>query len=450
MARAIAISLLCLAAAGRAYGQDAPRPLSLEEAISLAQEGNAGLRAVRSGVRASEKHRAASFGNYLPKIKTFANYLASNNTQGILLPAGSLGSFPELGGSFPPTDHTIPQGGNNLFFALTTVTQPLTHYFKISQGRGVLQADADVARAGLRRTEQAVALGVLKAYAGLLLAQRGRDVARERVAAAELRMGYQTVAVSSGAAVEAAARDAKVRWLKARNDLLEREGEIEDLSYALVDATGLPPGTQLKVSEPPAGDTTLAPLEEWINDAERYNPDRLEAEALVSKASHALGFARSAYIPEIGILGAHLFQNSIPFFPRNTFGVGIAGSLTLFDFGDRENSVSERRAQVQESRENLDMVEGRVRGQVEAAYRKLLRARDVVALAREALALRSEASRLETVQTDVGYGVPALQREATADRLEAEQDFLKAEMGERIARAELEQAAGVLGRPTSN
>jgi putative hemolysin len=45
-----------------------------------------------------------------------------------------------------------------------------------------------------------------------------------------------------------------------------------------------------------------------------------------------------------------------------------------------------------------------------------------------------------------GYGIPAEQSEASAEQLEARLNVLRAEMGYRIARAELEQAAGRLAR----
>ena len=167
---------------------------------------------------------------------------------------------------------------------------------------------------------------------------------------------------------------------------------------------------------------------------------------MVNKATHGVGAARAEYIPEIGILGAHLYQNSVPFFPKNTMGIGISGSWTILDFGARRKTVRERRAQLGQAESNLTMVEGRVRGEVEAAYRKLARARDLVELAKDALALRTEGSRLRIVAVTAGYAVAAQEREAIADRLEAEMDMLKAEMGYRIAFAELGRAAGILGR----
>jgi outer membrane protein TolC len=418
--------------------------LTLEEAVETALRDNPGLAALRERITETEQVSAQAFTNYLPRVRTQPIYLASDNSRGILLPAGSLGYFPELGGSFPRTDRTIEQGGQDLFVALTTVAQPVTHYFKIREGRGVVRADEAAARAELRKAELDVTLKVTQGYAGLLLAQQGVEVARTRVAASEQRTTYAAASVGSGSAINVAAQEARVRWLQARQDLLEREGEVEDLNYQLADALGLPGQTRLQLVAPAAPQAAELPLEQYVQAALRDNPDVLVARALVTKATHGVAAARAEYIPDIALLGTHLYQNSLPFFPENTLMFGIQGSITLFDFGHRREVVGERRAQLSQAENNLRMVEGRVRGEVEAAYRKLARSRDLVALAQEAVELRSEASRLMTQQTSVGFILAAEQQQATADRLEAEQNLLRAQFGYRLAIVELVNLAGGL------
>jgi multidrug efflux pump subunit AcrB/outer membrane protein TolC len=437
--------LVALTVAPRAAGaQDAPTPrqLTLEQAIELAWTGNAPLGAVREKVKEMERTSAVVFSNFLPRFQSQAMYLASNNTQGILLPRGSLGYFPELGGRFPRTDRNIPQGGTDIFLGFTTVVQPVTHYFKIREGVAAARSDEDIARAGLSKAEQEVAFGVLRAYAGLLIAQLQRDVARTRVNATEQRMRIQTVAVTSGTAIDVSAGETRVKWLQARQDLLEREGEAEDVAYQLIDAIGLPAGTTLELTAPSALPIELHTKERYVELALLSNPDVREARAIVAKAGHGVGAARADYIPEVGLMGVHLYQNSIPFFPQNTLMVGVQGRITLLDFGARRAALSARRAQESQAERNLAIVESRVRGEVEAAYRKALRAQEVVVLATEALAVRTEGSRLRVLQSTTGYGVSALEAEAAADKLEAEMDFLRAQLGHRIAVAELEKAAG--------
>ncbi len=441
IARSALIACVCFAPSALAQ-QPAPRTLTLDQALAAAHESNAGVLAVRQRVQEAERRNRVAFSNYLPRVATQGVFVGTNNAQGILLPAGALGTFPGLG-AFPPAAANISQAGPNIGFAMTTVQQPVSQYFMIREGFGVSRADVRISRAELRRTEQAVAIGVAKAYAGMLIATKRREVARARVTTASMRTTTQAAAVQAGMATNVASTEARVRVLQARQELLEAENEFTDIGYALADAIGLPGGTPLAVTPPPALVLPLDSLDVYVTSAMHANPDVLEAEAIVTKATHGVGAAKASYIPEFALLGGHVYQNT-PFWPRNTLLIGAVGSFTLFDFGARRNTVAERTAQLSAANRNLERVKGRVRGDVEAAYRKLARAFEMSELAREALALRTEALRLRVASLGAGYGIPAEQSEATADRLEAELNVIRADMGYRLARAELEQAAGRL------
>lgn len=449
MIRHIRLSVLPLATALLFVGVGTPalaqeeRALSLDEAMELAIDGNEGVEAMRLRVQEMDQRSSLAFTNYLPRLETRANYVFTNNTQGILIPAGALGTFPNVG-DFPPADTEIPQGGQDLFFTFTTLAQPLTQYFKIREGRGVTQADLRATEAELRSMEQEVSLGALQLYAGLLMARRGIEVARVRVEAAAARATDREVAVTSGTAAQVAGREARVRWLQARQDLLEKEGEVDELEYQLADLLGLPATTRLVLDDPAVPDVEVGPLEQYVRMAARSNTDIAEARALVDKGEHGVGAARAEYIPEIALLGTHVYQSSVPFFPTHSLGLGLTGSWTILDFGARGNTIRERRAQLGQAEQNLAVVEGRVRGEVEAVYRKIERARELVELSSEALSLQTEGTRLRALQASTGYAVPAEELEARADLMQAELDALGAALGYRIALAELEKAAGTL------
>jgi outer membrane protein TolC len=444
ISRPAVVIAVILASTARAQ-TPAPRSLTLDQALAIARDSNSGLRALRQRVEEAQRRSRVVFSNYLPRVSTQGAYVGTNNTRGIIMPAGALGTVPGLG-NFPATTTNIQQGGSDIFFAMTTGVQPITPYFKVREGLGVTRADESVSRAELKRSEQAVAIGVMKAYGGVLIAAKRRDVARARIAAASLRTNNQNAAVQSGLATTVAATEARLRTLQARQDLLEAENEVTDLSYALADAIGLPGSTPLAVEMPAMSAIQLDSLDIFLASAMRANPDVLEGEALVDKATHGVGAAKAAYIPDIGLFGGHFFQSSFPFFPRNTLLFGAIGSVNILDFGARSNTLAERKAQLNAANRNLDRVRGRVRGEVEAAYRKLARSYQMAMLAGEALALRGEALRLRVAQAGAGYGVPAEESEADADRLEAELNVLRAQLGYLLSRAELEQAAGRLAR----
>lgn len=435
---------VCFLCSSAVFAQEsAPRTLTLQQAINEAYESNAGVRAVRQSVEEAQRRSRVSFSYYLPRVSTQAAFLGSNNTRGILVPSGALGTIPGFG-SFPPASTTIPQGGSNIVFALTTVQQPLTQFFKIREGLGVNRADESISRAALRRTEGAVAVGVIKAYAGLLIAAKHREVARAKVSTASLRSQTQMTAVQSGVSTEVVAAQARLHALQARQELLEADGEYADLSYALADAVGLPGSTPLVVEAPAADADALDSLDTYIQSGLRSNPDVLEAQAQVEKATHGVAAAKASFIPDVGLFGGNFYQSSFPFLPHNTLVFGAVGNITLLDFGARRNTLAERTAQRTAAELNLERVKSKLRGDIEAAYRKVARAREMASIAHEAYALSGEALRLRVVQQGAGLGVPADQSAATADQLDADLNVLKAEMGYRIARAELDQLAGRL------
>lgn len=418
--------------------------LSLEEAIVRAQESSGALATLRYQVEENRRRSSAVFSNFLPRLETQAGYIVTDNSQGIIIPSGSLGSFPELGGAFPPTDRTIPQGGTDLFLTMTTLQQPVTHFFQIRHAHRAAASDMDMAEARLRAGEQEVSLAALQLFNGLYLAQGEMEVAQAQWAAAQAAVAMRESQVDAGTTAELALQEARVRALQARQRLLEVEDRIQDLNYQLTDLLALPSHTEIHPAPPGPPDLRVEPLEGYLQRAVTSHPDVMEAQGMEAKARHGLAAARAAYIPEVGIIGAHVYQSSVPFFPTNTFAFGVQGKWTILDFGARRSAVGERRAQVGQSEENLAMVRARIQGEVEAAYRKTERSREMVSLAREAAELREEVARLRRLQGDAGYGLDATELEAEAQRLVAFHELRQAEAGFRLAKAELEKAAGDL------
>lgn len=418
--------------------------LTLEDAISRAQESSGALATLRYQVEENRRRSSAVFSNFLPRLETQAGYILTDNSQGIIIPGGSLGTFPELGGAFPPTDRTIPQGGTDLFLTMTTLQQPVTHFFQIRHAHRAAASDMEMAEARLAAGEQQVSLGALQLFNGLYLAREELAVAQSRWAASQAEVAMRESQVDAGTRADLALQEARVRALQARQRLLEVEDRIEDLNYRLTDLLALPSHTEIRPAPPGPPDLRMEPLEGYLRRAVISHPDILEAQGMESKARHGLAAARSAYIPEVGIIGAHVYQSSVPFFPTNTFAFGVQGKWTILDFGARRSAVGERRAQVGQSEENLAMVRARIQGEVEAAYRKAERSREMVSLAREAAELRDEVARLRRLEGDAGYGLDATQLQAEAERLMALHELRQAEAGFRLAKAELEQAAGDL------
>lgn len=419
LAAVLACGLACPALVA---GQGVER-LSLEEAMARAQVRSTALEAMVHRVEELEYRSAGARANYFPRLETQFLYR----------------TFESSG--------EIPEGlGGGLSAGLTTLSQPVTQLLAVRMGRGAALAEADAARAGLRKARADVAVATLRLYGGLLIARFQLEVAEARLAAAEVQASEQQAATEAGRVLPVAALEARVRILEARQARLEAEGLIQDLEYELADLLGFPPGTTLEVVNPePVGEEPL-PLEVYLEQARRENPELLEALATIRRAEHGVAAARADYIPQVGVGVSHLYQSSFSFLPRNSFGLALQLSWAPFDFGRRGAVVGERRSQLAQARANAALVEGRIRGEVERAHRQVEHAGLRVHLAREAHGLRMEAARLREGQERAGVVTSAEARSAGADALQGAVELLQAEMGYRLALAELRRSVGGLLR----
>jgi len=416
------VTLLPWATPGWLAGQGVER-LSLEQVLELAQERSPALQVLSHRVEEFESRSAGMRANYFPQLDVQVNYRTFES--GRALPEGL-------------------EGG--LFGSLTTLSQPLTQLFSIRPGHQAARADVEVARAVLRGARNEVAVGVIKLYGGLLVARLHREAAAAQVAAAEAVVSNRRAAVASGNALEVAGLEARVKVLEARQRLVEGDGLIQDLEYQLKDLLSIPPGTLLELSPPEP--LRFQPLseEEAIARALRESPQMEEASATVRKAEYGVAAARADRLPQVGVGISHLYQSSFSFLPRNSFGLGVQLNWALVDFGKRGSLGAERRAQLSQAQANLRIVEGRVRGEVEKALRQLAQAEMLVSLAREAHSLRQEAARLQGAQERAGLIVASEGGEADAAVLQGAADLLQAEMGYRLAVAELLRVVGEIVR----
>jgi outer membrane protein TolC len=421
------------------------RRLTLEETVDLALRQNSLLKLARLKARENQARTVTARANYFPQLSTDANYWKTLEKQGVTIPTGVLGVFPDLG-PLPQSPIRVEQGGISLLFTTTTLGQPLTQLIKIRQGHRIAGLDTAIAEADVKRAETEVALRAQEAYFGLLIAQAERRAAQLQVAFAGERLREAREAVETGKALAVASIGARAGWLEARHALLAVDNRISDINLELCDLAGLPLETAIEPVAP-ALDAVEAPsIEEMVRTAIDSSAEARAARFQVEKARRGVVAARADYIPEIGAFGQHVWQNGVPLLARNHGIGGLKMSWNGVDWGKRRGVGEERRALLEQAEENLRRVKNRLQVDVEKAYRKLERSREMTAVAREALELRRESARLAADQLDVGVVTASKAREAEAALAKAEADLLAAGLGARLARAELDRAAGIMPR----
>ncbi len=419
----------------------AARPLTLEEAQQLAAQNNRVLIMARLKVQEASHKRAGARADYFPKALANANYLSFNEKLGSTITAGELGL-----GFLPPPFPSIPVPINlvkqNLFLGGVTVGQPLTQLIKIRQSVNAAASDEEIAKAQSATGRHEVRYAVEQLYYAVLITQRQRSAAAAKVPAAEELLQDARNAVETGNALPVSAIGRRVALLEAKQNLQAAVDLEADYSEALNIAIGLPPTTALSLTEPERPKFPLLTPEEAVRQALEHSPEVTEARARIDKARAGVRAAQADYIPEVTVVAQYFHQAGVPTLPGNFGAVGASATYTVFDAGKRRDLVRERKTLLAQAEENLKRVEDGLDQQVRKSLRTMDRSFQMVNVAREAIALRSEGERLAKDQYELGLGLKSAYTESQGARLAAEADLLRAEAGWRLGLAELRKQLG--------
>jgi hypothetical protein len=128
----------------------------------------------------------------------------------------------------------------------------------------------------------------------------------------------------------------------------------------------------------------------------------VEAEQTVVKARAASSISKMAYVPVVAAVGGYLFQNTLPAVTSNFGYGGMVASYTLFDFGKREHSVREARAQLGMAETALQLTKAKLAADVKKSYFDLERSRQFSHVAQKmgssAVLLMKVSSDFESVE----------------------------------------------------
>jgi outer membrane protein TolC len=210
----------------------------------------------------------------------------------------------------------------------------------------------------------------------------------------------------------------------------------------LNDLIGLPLDTPLSLDPAVRDRPESCALEQCKQLAVASHPEVEKAQQEVEKAAAAVRFSRRDFIPDTEVFARQSYQNGVPFLKHNFGTFGFALSYDIFDGGRKRATLAEHNTQLAEARENLARVKDEIEVQVEAAYNKRERTRQMVAVADELLALRSESHRVAGQQLQQGSALASQVAAAAAHEVAARASLLQARLDYVQAQDELAVAIG--------
>jgi multidrug efflux pump subunit AcrB/outer membrane protein TolC len=440
---AVAIMACVLLAAGReASAEPVKHSLTLSQAVEMALKQNSVLKIARSRVTESDQKIVSARSQYFPLLSNDTKLMALSDRQLITIPAGSLGNVG--GGPFPNNDVKLNQSRSTMLYSETTLAQPTTQLLKIREANRIARADRGIAEAELNKSANETVLEVHQLYYALLIAYKERDAAQASLTAAQENMRENEEAVAAGNVLDVAMTAAKANLLQSRQALLVAENRISDVTSDLDDLLGLPSDAIIDVTEAGLPELTEPLKDRSYDEARARNGELLAARETVEKSRHAVRAAKYEYIPDVTIFAKHGYQDGAPFVEKNVGIFGAELTWNIFDWGKRKGEIGQRVAQQSQAEENLSRIDKKLGIEIDKAYRKLERSKQMMDVAREALALCRENARLSENGLKAGTVTAAKHAETIAALRKAEMDELQASLEYRLAGADLDRIRGVL------
>ncbi len=419
------------------------RRITLTEAVDLALARNHAVRLAQLSVDEKDHAKEAAKSSYFPKVTNDTTVVRLTDTQLVEIPAGGLGvvgGFP-----VPPSTLILNQGGVSAVTNGTGVVQPLTQLFRVKAANDMALADVAAARGKARAVEDETALRVHQIYYRILIADVRHRAVLAKIQASEDVQRERIQQVRYGSALQADLIESRARALQARQELLTTELERSDLQTQLNDIVGLPLTTALLLDP----DVTLLPgpadlcdRDVCVRTALDSHPEIAEARAQVEKAASAVRLARYEFIPDVEAFARYSFQRNVPFLAEHFGTIGVRASVDLFEGGHKRAVLRERETQLTRANENLARISDAVELRVHAAYNKLDRTRQMVAVSQELLGLRGESRRVVSELLVNGGALGSQEKESTAQELDAQAALLQSQLDYLQAADEMDAALG--------
>lgn len=422
-----------------------PPPLTLEEAVRLARAHNRALANARletdkahARVQAGRTHRWP-----LIEFSTTAGQLITPVS--FTFPQGFLGVLPGLG-ALPPADmrYDLPRRPTAAVTAM--VAQPLTQQRRIGIALDQGRVAEQLASAQATATEQAVTLGVRRAYYAVAQSDAALGDALEALALYREIDRLMRSYTAERTVLDADALDAAARLAQQEHQVAAlrrtRTSQQEQLNALL----GRDLATPFAVERAPEAAGEEFDLAAASAAALVQRADVEQARLKQQQADLDVRLARAARVPDVSLALSYVSTANIDFVPHQIATAGVLVRWEPWTWGRREHEVAEKRITARQAGTAVSDAEQQALLEVRACFRRLQDARTLVPVARQAQDAARERLRVTTTRfrEEAALVRDVLQQEEALAAATLRHD--QARLAYWTARAEFLDAVGDRGR----
>ena len=396
IARVLSIALLvAMLRAASTRGQEPAKPLTLEEAVSLARSHNRELK--QAGLEIHKQQEAVSEAKTLlyPRFDTY--FLASEllTPLDFTIRSGALGTFPATG-PIPAKDSKIHTPARPIAIISVTATQPLTQLIRINLSIKQQKLAAELSQQSYFEHEQELVNQVRRAYYAILQSQSETDSQRALLAYLEELQQLTGRRLQQEAVLKADSLRITAQRSKARYQLTVIEDALADQKEALNRLLGRELQTEFSVEMVADSLAEESTLPQARKRAIEMRPE-IKAEAIKKeRTTLETKIEKTRYIPDVSIQANYLTAPNISFLPQNVGAVGVLLTWQPWDWGQKRHNIAQKLDAEKQAQLSVESVREQVLQEVDLAFRRLREARELLTAAQAARDAEAEKLRNQT------------------------------------------------------
>ena len=372
--------------------EEPAKPLSLEEAVSLARSHNRELKQAGLEIHKQKEAFSEAKTQLYPRFDTY--FLASEllTPLDFTIKSGTFGTFAATG-PIPAKDSVIHTPARPVAIVSITATQPLTQLFRINLSIKEQKLGAEFSRQSYSLREQDVVNEVRRAYYAILQSQSELESQRALLAYLEELQQFTGRRLQQEAVLKADGLRIIAQRTKALYQLTVLQDTLADQKEALNRLLGRDLLAEFTVEMVPDSLPEESSLQEARKSAIETRPE-IKAETIKKEqAALETKIEKTRYIPDVSLQANYLTAPNISFLPQNLGGVGVLLTWQPWDWGQKRHNIAQKADAEKQMQLSIDNVREQVLQEVDSSFRRLREARELLTAAQAARDAEAEKFR---------------------------------------------------------
>jgi len=387
-------------------------PLTLDEAVNLAQANNRQVKNAILTASIDEDKIAEAHTYRLPSLSIYALGSELLTTVDFTFQQGVFGTFPGIG-PVPPTNTKIHTPLQPTFYGFFQLSQPLSQQYKVGLNIQLAKLAKAADEQKLRGQKQSVINQVKKSYYAILQTQSSLASNQENLKFDRELQRTTEQLVTEKAALKSEGMSVKARIAQEEYDNLTLSDTLASQKEQLNSLLGRDVRTDFSVVDVRETTSLEGNLAEAQKKALSVRPELRESRLQLQQAELNRRITKADYIPDVSLAVSNLSLVNVNLVPSNVASAGVLITWNPIDWGRRKHELATATKQIAQAKNSLNDAEAQVLVDVAAKFRKLAESRALLAAAR--LQLEAEREKLRVLMNQYAQKV-ALSKDVLQQR----------------------------------